>query len=190
MSNTNISKSETNKLSFADISLINMQADPDPLLNKAFEELKKISKGTELSEEKTPNLYRVFSTLEFEKGMLLSVCFPKLYQSFAISLNRKFQKEFDCQTPSEKSLAELTVVNFCRTLFVQKKINDYIERGTVTDIGVGYLNFLSKELDRANRHYTTALQTLKVIKQPNIEMNIKTQTTVIGQNQVIQNKNT
>jgi len=189
MPNNNIVKKE-NKLSISDIEeRFYIQPDPKLLLNNALKELKKMSEGMNYQKKKTPNLYRVFSTLEFEKGMLLTSCFPTTHQSFAIDLNRKFQKEFDCKTPMEKSLAELAVINFCRTLYIQKKINDYLERGVVTDIGVGYLNFLSKELDRANRHYLTALQSIKAIKQPNIEVNVKTQTAVFGHNQVVQTNN-
>lgn len=193
MPNANIIKRRINRLSVVDIEKLNsMPADPAFSSDKAVQELRDIAKTKEsnITKERAPNFFKVFSTFEFEKGMLLTVCFPTIYQSFAIDLNRKFQKEFDCQTPSEKSLAELAVINYCRTLYIQKKINDYIELGTVTNIGVGYLNFLSKELDRANRHYLIAMQSLKAIKQPNIQVNVKTQTAVIGQNQVIQNKNT
>lgn len=194
MLNANIIKRRINRLSLADIEKLNsMPADPAFSSDKAVQEMRDLvtkKDRTNITNEQAPNFFKVFSTFEFEKGMLLTECFPTIYQSFAIDLNRKFQKEFDCQTPSEKSLAELAVINFCRTLYIQKKINDYIKLGTFTDIGVGYLNFLSKELDRANRHYLTALQSIKAIKQPNIQVNVKTQTAVIGQNQVIQNKNT
>jgi hypothetical protein len=44
---------------------------------------------------------------------------------------------------------------------------------------------MGKELDRAERHFFTALNTLKQIKSPMLEMNIHAKTAFIAQNQQI-----
>lgn len=113
---------------------------------------------------------------------------PERYRTFAIDFNRNLQKEFECQTPSEKATAELVTVNFIRTLEIQHKIIWRHEQG-VDEIAMKYIAILSKELDRANRHYLNSLQTLKMLKQPTLEVNIKTQTAVVGQNQIVQANN-
>jgi len=58
--------------------------------------------------------------------------------------------------------------------------------GTINDNGYKYLKIMSLELDRANRHYLASLQTLRSIKQPPMQLNIKTNTAVVGTNQMVQ----
>jgi len=58
-----------------------------------------------------------------------------------------------------------------------------------TRYDVQYLAVLSKELDRAERHYLASLQALKMLKSPSFEVNIKTNTAVVGQNQIVQANN-
>jgi len=188
MTNNQIEKNQ-NKRTLADINQFSFKEDPKGREEQVLQELNSLKNGDLLSEEKTPNLFNYYITFEFEKGMLLAEGFEGKYRPFVIDLNRKIQKEFDCRTVSEKSLAESVAMNFCRTLYLQNKIDCYLQRRSFTDIGVGYLNYLSKDLDRANRHYLTSLQALKSIKQPNLEVNINAQTAVVGQNQVIQTNN-
>ena len=80
-------------------------------------------------------------------------------------------------------------LNFVRTLYVQDGITAYIHIGTITDMGVSYLNFLSKEMDRAQRHYLVSLEALRAIHNPEFELNIKTNTAVVNNNQAAQVKN-
>jgi hypothetical protein len=58
--------------------------------------------------------------------------------------------------------------------------------GEITGNGVQYLGVLSKDLDRAHNQYLTAVQTLKSYRQPALQVNIKTRTAVIGNNQLVQ----
>jgi len=46
---------------------------------------------------------------------------------------------------------------------------------------------MSKEVDRANRHFLSALQTLKEIKQPELKVNIKTNAAFFGEKQEFNN---
>jgi len=135
------------------------------------------------------SLYKALTLFEFDKGILMASAIPERYRAFSIDFSRNLHKEYQCETPSEKATVELVVINFVRTLEIQYKITSYLSRDSVTDIGVRYLAVLSKELDKANRHYLSSLQTLKMIKQPAFEVNIKTQTAVVGQNQIIQSNN-
>ena len=48
-----------------------------------------------------------------------------------------------------------------------------------------YYNFLSKEIDRAQRQYITGLQTLKQLKSPSLPVTIKTTTAYIAENQQV-----
>jgi len=161
--------------------------DPDLILKEAEKELVGKS-GTEMM---TPasNLYKSMTLFEFEKGILLVSVIPEMYRTFAIDLSRKLQAEFNCQTTSGKATAELAALNFVRTMEIQRKIDSCLARDTISEISVKYLAVLSKELDRANRHYLTVVQVLKTMNQPPLSISVKTQTAVIGQNQIVQAKN-
>ena len=45
------------------------------------------------------------------------------------------------------------------------------------------IQIIGLELDRANRQFLTALQTLKQIKAPQLEVNVETKTAFVAQNQ-------
>jgi hypothetical protein len=132
--------------------------------------------------------YKAVTLCEFDKGILLLNSVPNLYQVFTLDFSKNLQTEYGCATPSEKSLAEIVALNFVRTLEVQRRLKNVIsDVGTKED--VRYLAVLSKELDRAQRHYLTSLQALKMLKAPLLAVNIKTQTAVVGQNQIVQTNN-
>lgn len=126
--------------------------------------------------------YKAMTLFEFDKGVLLLNSLPELHRVFALDFNKQLQAEYNCQTPSEKALAETVTLNFVRILETQRKIKDK-EESMETRYDIQYLDVLSKELDRAQRHYLTSLETLRMIHNPTFNMNIKTQTAVIGQNQ-------
>ena len=134
-------------------------------------------------------LYKSMTLFEFEKGPLLCTSIPERFTVFALEFSKQLQEECKCNTPSEKSLAEQVSLNFIRTLWIQDRIRVYLEIGSVTDIGVKYLDVLSRELDRAQRHYQTSLQVLRGLRNPSFEVNIKANNAVVGNNQAVQVKN-
>jgi hypothetical protein len=100
-------------------------------------------------------------------------------------------KEYNCQTASEKALAQSVVIAFEHILDYSRRLHIVMENtgnAKVIDIKV-YPLFLKRmqiiglELDRANRQFLTALQTLKQIKAPQLEVNVKTKTAFVAQNQ-------
>jgi len=161
--------------------------EADYVLDKGKMELEKKGNGRSFSSE--TNVFKALTLFEFDNGSLMTQDVPEIYKTFSIDFNHNLQKEYQCKTPSEKATAELVTINFVRTLAIQSKIVFLFGKGEYSDISIRYLAVLSKELDRANRHYLVSLQTLKMIKQPIFQMNIKTQTAVVGQNQVVQTKN-
>ena len=111
---------------------------------------------------------------------------PEQYKTFGVDMMRQLQKEYNCTTISEKATAELATISYIRTLGVQSRINSYLGKGELTEIGVKFLAVMSKELDRANRHYLTAIQALRLLKQPPMQIKVSADTAIIGQNQVVQ----
>lgn len=162
--------------------------DPSIVLEKAGQEIEK-EKGYSSAIEFDSNIYKAMTLFEFEKGVLMSSSIPDRFIVFALEFSRNLQKEFNCLNPSEKSMAEIIAINFVRVLELQRKIKDLYGKGNINKLEMEFLAILSKELDRAQRHYLTSLQALKMLKSPAFEVNIKTQTAVVGQNQVVQSNN-
>jgi len=161
--------------------------DAQYILRKADKEMENLIEPKEFTSD--TNYYKAMTLFEFDKGVLLINSIPEHFRVFALDFSKNLQSEFKCTTASEKSLAEVTSLNFVRTLWIQDRIRAYFGIGSITYTGVRYLDVLSRELDRANRHYLNSLQTLKMIRQPMLEVNIKTQTAVVGQNQIVQSNN-
>lgn len=162
--------------------------DPDTVLKEADKELtNKKNGGLAITPES--NVFKAMTLLEFDNGMLMATAIPEQYKTFGVDMMKRLQKEFNCQTVSEKATAELATVNYIRTLEAQNRITKYVALGTITENGVKFLAIMSNELDRANRHYLTAIQFLKSMKQPQLGVNIMANTAVIGQNQMVQTNN-
>lgn len=139
------------------------------------------------SSNKEASLFINAMTLqEFENGLLMSLAIGKYYTTFGIEMLGQLQKEYNCVTFSEKATAELATISYVRTLEIQAKIKSALNKGTLTEFSIKFLAIMSKELDRATRHYLTAIQTLRSIKQPPMQVKISADTAVIGQNQVVQ----
>ena len=69
---------------------------------------------------------------------------PELNRTFAIELMRNFQKEYGCNTPSEKATAELAANSYVRMLSVQRKLNNFIEKDAYGDLTVKVIAVVSK----------------------------------------------
>lgn len=131
-------------------------------------------------------VFRAMTLSEFKNGGLMVSSIPDQYRTFAIDMSLRLQEDYNCTLQSEKALAELATINFIRTIEVQRKITNYLDMNSLNDNGVKYLAIMSKELDRANRHFIAAIQTLKMLKQPPVSVNVKATTAFVGQNQLIQ----
>ena len=156
--------------------------DPDLILERGVRE----SVAGDLKIEPGGNVFKALSLLEFDNGMLMTTALSEQYKTLAIYLSRQLQIEYDCKATSEKATAELVAINYCRTLEIQRRVNNLLDKDGLSRIDLEFLSILSKELDRANRHYLSAIQTLKIIKQPQLQLNIKTDTAILGNNQLIQ----
>lgn len=159
--------------------------DPDVVLQLADQELHSSNKD-QLSIQPTSNIFKAMTLLEFDNGTLLTTVISEEYKTFGIDMLRQLQKEYHCETFSEKATTELATISYIRTLEIQSRINRYLALTTISDMGVRFLAVMSKELDRANRHYLASIQTLKAMKQSPMQLNIKTDTAIIGQNQLVQ----
>lgn len=130
-------------------------------------------------------VFRAMTLSEFKNGALMITVIGEQYRTFGIDMLKKLQAEYNCAATSEQATVELIVISFIRVLELQRRINNYIN-DQMSKLDILFFAILSKELDRANRQYSAALQTLRMLKQPSLNVNIKTNTAIVGQNQIIQ----
>ncbi|MEI7653516.1 MAG: hypothetical protein WCJ70_04580 [bacterium] len=159
------------------------------VIDGAISELAKARKGEIDTKNITP-IGRILTTLEFEKGLFLTLALSDEYRSFGLEFFRNIKMELKCVTSAELALAESISLGFIQTLFIQKKMREHLDMKTINDGGVKYLSFLSIELDKAHKRYLNTLQILTSLKNPQMEMNVRAQTAIIGNNQLIQSNNT
>jgi len=156
----------------------------DEILPKFFQnDVEAQKEALEKYKDKTLGL---LVALETDTHVGLMETFNSQYRGLAKELTKEVIKDYSCSTSLEKVLAESVVNAYIRILDTSRRFNNSAEVGEyITDNRTKYLAMLSKQIDRANRQFLSALMTLKQIKAPTIEMNIKTTNTFVAQNQQI-----
>ena len=80
------------------------------------------------------------------------------------------EKEFKCKSPSDKALVDLIANSYVRKLSYSRKL-ETTKPCTGKDYD-RYREFLSKEVDRAHRQFLSALEMLRAIKQPKLNLRV------------------
>ena len=123
---------------------------------------------------------------EFDNGILLAEASSELVRVFVAQFAKDLMQQYKCDTVAKKSLAEITALNFGRIISIQKYLLGFARKDEYSDLTSKIVGVLSKELDRAQRHYLTSLQALEMGVQPPLRLNIHTQSTNIANQQAIQ----
>jgi hypothetical protein len=181
--NTSVIDTDNNK---ERLSKLKTQYDPIDIEREATKDLDSFT-GNKVAPESP--IFKALTLNEFDNGMLMTFALPEQLKTFAIDMSRKLQKEYDCGTISENATCELAALSYSRMLEAQRRITLVLAQGTTTELLNQFLATMSKELDRATRHYFSAIQTLRMMKQAPLNITIRAQTAIVGQNQIVQTKN-
>jgi len=110
------------------------------------------------------------------------------YRPLAIEFANELAKEYQCKTPSEKSLSQVVVNSYIRLFDDSRRYDGCADAGEyLSEARTKHLAMLSKQIDRANRQFLNALMALKQLKNPPIQVTVKTNTAFIAQNQQLNN---
>ena len=112
------------------------------------------------------------------------------YRGLVINLRRELIKEYDCKAYSAKALVDMIIGAYARNLSLTKRLINSSGKDYTTVILNNYISAMGKEVDRANRHFITALETLRQMKQPELKVNVKAKNAFIAQNQQFNNSKT
>jgi len=132
--------------------------------------------------EKSILLLRIF---ENESHVGLMESFTDKYQMTVREMSKTMISEFNCSNEAEKALVGLIVNAYMRVLDNSRRLDNELEGRNITHERNVYIANLSKQIDRANRQFISALLTLKQLKAPTIEMNIKANTAFVSNHQQI-----
>jgi hypothetical protein len=107
------------------------------------------------------------------------------YIGFTLKLIKQIEEEYDCKTPSEKVTAQIAAIAHARALQYEEKLRDCLAIEYHSGQKNGFFSLMSKEVDRANRQYFTAIGTLRQIKSPSIQINVKANAAFVSKNQQV-----
>lgn len=163
--------------------------DPKTELEKFSEEyMPKIvsgNPGKEIMEDLNKSLSKIAYALSIETGYALLDGIEERYRGLALEIKQALIVEFECKTIAEKTLIDLAVSSYIRNITYTKRMeNNQKYIGQQYD---SYRNYLSREVDRAHRQYISALESLRLIKQPALKVNVKTQNAFISEKQQFNN---
>ena len=119
-------------------------------------------------------LVRLTSLLETVSGTM---------KDSVMSLIQELIEDYECHNALERSLCEIIANSYGRVISTSQKINTDLFGYNFTKDKVQYFAALSKELDRQNRTYLAALNTLLEIKNPQIAIHFNSENTIIWNNQ-------
>lgn len=112
---------------------------------------------------------------------------PNKMATSIVELANNLIEEYECNTTLEKTLCEIISNSYWKIMSISKKLDASLEFDYFWSERNGFIWVMSKELDRANRNYLTALNNLIDIKRPQMNINVKTNNAYFSQNQQINN---
>lgn len=164
---------------------LHMPFEPMQVQDKALKELDDKKGETSFDAGGESSLAQAMTLKEFDNGLLMSLGLQSIYKTFAIQLSQDLQRDYKCETAGRKSLAEVAALNHVRILDLQRHINGFLIKDAYGDLTAKIIAVLSKELDRAQRQYMTAIQTLEMGVQPPLKVNVRTQVANVANQQAI-----
>lgn len=144
-------------------------------------------KKTKSTKEINESFESISLAYSLESGHALVESLMPRYRGFALKLKKDLEKEFDCKTASEVALVDQAVSAHIRKISNAKLIEERNEPEWLSHEKIALLNFYSREVDRAHRQFISAIETLKIMKQPVLKVNVKTNNAFIGENQQFNN---
>ncbi len=166
-----------------------VNCDPKGILDRlsatAFEWRENPKPSKELSARLQTEVGEALPIIALDTHYLIAEVVGERYRPFAITFAKQLIEEYQCKTPSEKALAQNIAVSYVRSIELSNRATSMARTDSTSQEKNGYYGALSKELDRAQRQFTSSLLVLKQMKSPNLEVNIKAKNAFIAQNQQV-----
>lgn len=135
------------------------------------------------NEDDNDEAAKIMLTFGFENDYVLIGTVSEEYKGLVIELRRKLIKDFDCKSHAEMALVDMAVSGYMRVVRSSQAFTRCLGQGSTTDVLNQFMSIMSKETDRANRHFLTAYQMLMQLKRPQINVNVRTKNAFVAQAQ-------
>ena len=173
--------------------LLAVNSDPQVVFDKLAEEvIPKLLNGTDQEKGRAMNEISCRSEeaimgLGLMNHYHLIPTADKQYAALTLSMTQQIEKDYDCKTAIEKSLAEVITMSFIKMVDTSQVFSDWSKHGGTIKLKdrIGYLEVTSRQIDRSSRQFIAGIAMLKQLKQPPIEVTIKTKNAFVSQNQQI-----
>jgi len=109
----------------------------------------------------------------------------KEYKPMVIEMANQFISEYHCNAPSEKALSELAASSYARYIQYSDLFQNIANIEWLSSEKNGLYAIYSKEADKAYRQFMMAITTLKQLKSPTPQINVRTNTAFVAQNQQV-----
>ena len=190
MTNEIVNKFTVDEVKKKALEFFALPADANQIANELGPDLTKYINGDEKDRKETEMSVRtkasdLLHALSLDSHFALMESVDEKYRGFAKELSVQLVDEYKCTTSLEKALIEVIAGSFIRIIDNSRRLNNELGASSITPNRNIYIANLSKQLDRSNRQFQSAISTLKQLKAPSIELNIKTKNTFISQNQQI-----
>ena len=170
---------------------MNIRSDPEYLFGEVADILPKLYTGNKKDQAEVRKLLQEKSSeLSMALGLTnhyhLTQAVRKQYRPLVLSVVQQIEKEYNCTTASDKALAELAALAHVSVIESQRRTTSIFNcLEEVDDPSTRYIAVLNKQTDRANRQFITAITTLRQMKQPQMQVNIKTNNAFVANNQQV-----
>ena len=169
--------------------IANSPCDPKIIIKELGEKLLPKFKANKLSKKGNKRFEKIarkaLMMYGIENHYPLAETINENYRPFIIEFSNQLIREYNCQNPSEMALVEVIANAYLKVIDGSRRLNNELgEAGQIINENrTKHLTMLSKQLDRSNRQFITALTTLKQIKAPSLSINVKTKAAFVAQNQ-------
>ena len=166
------------------VSAIAVGGDIKTLHDRVYNEIlpKFVGSRTITEEGKTAQVVKISYLFGLDTQAPLLESVGGRYASLATEFSKGLFEEYKCNTPSEKALAQTAANAYTRVLEYSNTLESCRNKEVNLRL-IGYYSIISKELDRANRQFIMAITTLKQMKAPAINFNVKARNAFVAQNQ-------
>ena len=177
-------------------SILAKDSNPEHIFNKLAQEvIPKLMDGTEqeigwAKDQISCRSEEAIMALGLTNHYQLISTADRQYASLALDMTRQIEKDYNCNTSVEKALAEVITMAHIKMIDSSRIFSDWSKHGGEIKLRdrIGYLEVMSRQTDRACRQFISGLAMLRQMKQPPMELTIRTNNAFISQNQQINTK--
>lgn len=157
---------------------------------KEFDKLELIKKPSKKQKERMDELETKLAIRHgLQNGLWVkNLSYEKYYSGF-MKMRHDIVEEYSCKTASELMLADRIVANYWRAMRYDSQFNYIIEKPgggfNFDQLKVNVLKEFNKGLELAGRQLNADIMLLKELKQPRVNIKVKTDNAYLAQNQQI-----